>query len=169
MARRHKGDPPGDVVLAITPMLDLTFQLLFFFIVIYHPSALEGQMDMALPAHSENKAEKPEDVLKPNESNQPELPADLTILLKTQNGGEQTGLITQIIVRDRAGDTNIPVDDKFEALEKYLGKAKEGLTNKEDIKIEGDSRLKWFYIVKVMDVCRKAGFKIGFGPPPDMG
>jgi biopolymer transport protein ExbD len=169
MARRVKGDPPGEVVLAITPMLDLTFQLLFFFIVNYHPSALEGQMDMALPAHSENKADKQENVQLANEANKEELPADLTILLKTQNGGEQTGMITQIVVRDRAGDTNIAVDDKFEALEKYLAKAKEGLTNKEDIKIEGDSRLKWFYIVKVMDVCKKAGFKIGFGPPPDLG
>src|SRR2546423_5277174 len=158
MARRHKGDPPSEVVLAITPMLDLTFQLLFFFIVNYHPSALEGQMDMALPAHSENKAEKQEDVSRANEELKMELPADLTILLKTQNGGEQTGMITQIVVRDRAGDTNITVDDKFEALEKYLAKAKEGLTNKEDIKIEGDSRLKWYYIVKVMDVCKKAGF-----------
>jgi biopolymer transport protein ExbD len=169
MARRHKGDPPSEVVLAITPMLDLTFQLLFFFIVNYHPSALEGQMDMALPAHSENKAQKQEDVEKANETLNQELPADLTVLLKTQNGGEQTGMITQIVVRDRAGDTNITVDEKFEALLKHLEKAKEGLTNKEDIKIEGDSRLKWFYIIKVMDVCKKAGFKIGFGPPPDLG
>jgi biopolymer transport protein ExbD len=169
MARRNKSDPPSEVILNITPMLDLTFQLLFFFIVNYHPSALEGQMDMALPAHSENKAQKPEDVTTINENNQQELPADLTILLKTQNGGEQTGMITQIVVRDRAGDTNVTVDDKFEALEKYLAKAKEGLTNKEDIKIEGDSRLKWYYIIKIMDVCKKAGFKIGFGPPPDLG
>src|SRR4051794_8833866 len=165
MARRNRSDPPSEVMLNITPMLDLTFQLLFFFIVNYHPSALEGQMDMALPVHSENKAQTPDQVQEINPATMQELPADLTVLLKTQNGGEQTGMITQIIVRDRAGDTNITVDDKFEALEKYLAKAKEGLTNKEDIKIEGDSRLKWYYIVKVMDVCKKAGFKIGFGPP----
>jgi biopolymer transport protein ExbD len=164
-----KADPPGEVVLAITPMLDLTFQLLFFFIVNYHPSALEGQMDMALPAHSENKADKQENVQLANENTMQELPADLTILLKTQNGGEQTGMITQIVVRDRSGDTYVAVDDKFEALQKHLEKVKETLTNKEDIKIEGESRLKWFYIVKVMDVCKKAGFKIGFGPPPDLG
>ena len=30
-------------------MLDMTFQLLFFFLLNYHPTAPEGQMDLALP------------------------------------------------------------------------------------------------------------------------
>ena len=36
--------------LPITPMLDMAFQLLTFFIMTYRPSALEGHMDLTLPA-----------------------------------------------------------------------------------------------------------------------
>ena len=60
--RRKKPEADSKIVLPITPMLDMTFQLLFFFIINFHPADLEGQMDMALPsekvkqAHKEQKA-----------------------------------------------------------------------------------------------------------------
>jgi biopolymer transport protein ExbD len=37
MSMRTRGMAPSDVVLPITPMLDMSFQLLFFFICIYKP------------------------------------------------------------------------------------------------------------------------------------
>ena len=44
----------------ITPMLDLTFQLLFFFITLFNPDSamrkLEGQMDLMLPAARQQEA-----------------------------------------------------------------------------------------------------------------
>ena len=48
----HRKKPGADskITLPITPMLDMTFQLLFFFIINFHPADLEGQMDMALPS-----------------------------------------------------------------------------------------------------------------------
>ena len=46
---------------------------------------------------------------------------------------------------------------------------REGLSNKEGIKIQGDGRLKWSKIISIMDTCRKAGFRdVGFAPPPDL-
>ena len=47
---RHKGrhaESGGGVQLGliITPMLDMSFQLMAFFIMTYHPSALEGHID----------------------------------------------------------------------------------------------------------------------------
>src|SRR4051794_5964424 len=52
MAKRHaqSGGPSGPVNLniIITPMLDMAFQLLAFFIMTYHPSALEGHIDGTL-------------------------------------------------------------------------------------------------------------------------
>src|SRR3954463_3571331 len=44
--RRHvpEGAVGVQLSLIITPMLDMSFQLLAFFIMTYHPSALEGQI-----------------------------------------------------------------------------------------------------------------------------
>ena len=49
MARRRKEEPPVDITLPITPMLDMSFQLLSFFILTFRPIATEGQMPVALP------------------------------------------------------------------------------------------------------------------------
>ena len=55
MSASHRSKPPNEskVQLPITPMLDMTFQLLFFFIVNFKgmsTATIEGQMDMALPS-----------------------------------------------------------------------------------------------------------------------
>jgi biopolymer transport protein ExbD len=155
------------VEVAVTPMLDMTFQLLFFFILNYHPSALEGQMSMALPNDKqEAKAEKMEDVKTGSDPQDDTLPADLTVQVKTQNDGYNNGRISQISVRGRDGSKEVK---DLEALKEHLESVKESLTNKEDIKIEGDSSLSWGEVVKVMDTCTKAGFRPGFAPPPDRG
>jgi biopolymer transport protein ExbD len=168
MARRSRvAQGASRVEVAVTPMLDMTFQLLFFFILNYHPSALEGQMSMALPNDKqEAKAEKLEDVKTGSDPQDDTLPADLTVKVKTQNDGYNNGTISQLSVVSRDG----PKDVKdLDALKSYLESVKESLTNKEDIKIEGDSRLAWGEVVRVMDVCTKAGFRPGFAPPPDRG
>src|SRR5689334_5141435 len=105
MTRRHKSaQAHGKVEVAVTPMLDMTFQLLFFFILNYHPSALEGQMSMALPNDKqEAKAEKLEDVKTGSDPQDDTLPADLTVQIKTQNDGFNNGIISQLAVRGRDG------------------------------------------------------------------
>src|SRR5438874_12903780 len=49
MHRRHRLTSGGgggvQMGLIITPMLDMSFQLMAFFIMTYHPSALEGHID----------------------------------------------------------------------------------------------------------------------------
>jgi biopolymer transport protein ExbD len=165
MTRKREVSPVG-FELPITPMLDFTFQLLFFFMLYYNPSNLEGQMDMSLPAPAEAQAPANTTPTEMNQNDVPELPADLTVVLKTQNDGTNNGIISQISVKDRSGETTVP---NLEALRKHLEEARQGLSNKEDITIEPDSRLKWFAVVQVMDVCKKAGFRIGFGAPPDLG
>ena len=46
MARKRWIEEGVDVEInkVITPMLDMAFQIFAFFIVIYHPSQLEGQL-----------------------------------------------------------------------------------------------------------------------------
>jgi biopolymer transport protein ExbD len=167
--RRPKKDPPTGVQVAITPMLDMTFQLLFFFLLNYHPSMLEGQMSMALPPDkSEAKAEKPQDVSTANDAETDTLPADLTVVIKTQNDGFNNGTITQLQLVGREGPQDVKnLDDLLAKLKE--AKANGGLQNANDIKLQPDSKLSWASVLKVMDVCAKADFHVGFGAPPDRG
>jgi biopolymer transport protein ExbD len=55
-------------------------------------------------------------------------------------------------------------------LGQFLKKIRPDLTNQNDIKIQADSKLKYAYLMQVMDECTQAGFgNVGFAPPPDAG
>ena len=47
--RKKKKEPQIDITLPITPMLDMSFQLLSFFILTFKPMPTEGQMAINLP------------------------------------------------------------------------------------------------------------------------
>src|SRR4051794_13625176 len=117
-ARRRKGEPPSEVVLPITPMLDMAFQLLTFFILTYHPSGMEGQMDLSLPSEDTKAAQKKEDVnptSKPDKDQAIDLPADLTVVIRTQQDNIHTGVISDLTVQDSSGGTSLGSDlDKLE-------------------------------------------------------
>src|SRR6266851_2114781 len=59
LGRRTSFDRPGSVDMPITPMLDMTFQLLFFFIVNYHPPINEGEINYNLPAREDVQMKEP--------------------------------------------------------------------------------------------------------------
>ncbi|MBL8799045.1 MAG: biopolymer transporter ExbD [Planctomycetia bacterium] len=172
MKKKHKQDGPQDVQLnvVITPMLDMTFQLLFFFVLTYSPSsAMEGKMDFNLPASGDYRARAPEDVNldKPSDTDLA-LPAQLTVLIKTVRDGVNDGNISALVVKTTDGETALP---NLESLENFLRQKikDEGVSNKDDIKIEAESRLKYACVIDVMDACLKSGFtRVGFNPPPDL-
>jgi biopolymer transport protein ExbD len=94
---KKKGEPPIDVMLPITPMLDMAFQLLAFFIMVYRPAAKEGQEELVLPTAEERQqraAHRPEDVdprIKPPPPNpkKPEKKDDeLTVVMRYQGTQE---------------------------------------------------------------------------------
>lgn len=171
MSRRdHRKAEDSKIVLPITPMLDMTFQLLFFFIVSFNPADLEGAVEMALPSDKDKAAHNPKDVdpkARPDDQI-PEFPSDLTVKVRTQMDGINDGLISAISVRNLEGKED-PVD-KIDGLKKYLREKRAGLVNKEAVKIQGDGKLKVKSIIEVMDACREAGFpNISFVPPEDFG
>jgi biopolymer transport protein ExbD len=167
MSVRRKTEAGPGPNLPVTPMLDMAFQLLAFFVMTYHPSDLEGQMELSLPSEAITKAESPEDVKSdaPADKNQDlKLQANITVIVRTQRDNAKAGDISGITVQDDAG-TN-PVD----SLDKLLVELKArraAVDNKENIKIQADNKMKWKEVISVMDVCQKAGFKnISFVPPP---
>ena len=169
MTTRRKPDAGPEPNLPVTPMLDMAFQLLAFFVMTYHPSDLEGQMDLSLPSENITQAQKPEEVdpSKAPDKNKPlDLPANLTVIVRTQMDNVNNGRISALTLQDDAGPQQI---DNLEKLAAELKRRSETVENKENIKIQADGRLKWEEVVHVMDVCQGAGFKnISFVPPRDL-
>jgi biopolymer transport protein ExbD len=159
----------------ITPMLDMAFQIFAFFIVIYHPSQLEGQMLLSLPDLAQAKAAKPEEA-RPDQSmpGNLELPAEVTVVARTTRpDGSQDGSISQISVQERLGTKDVIKQDQgskdvpnLDALRNYLQSIRGSLSNQNDIRIEAESGLRYEYVMQIIDMCTRAGFKnVGFAPP----
>lgn len=187
--RRNKADPAPEVAIPITPMLDMAFQLLTFFIFTYNPSAMEGQMELAMPAKNEKAAHDASQVnttAEPMKEEVPEIPLDLNVLIQAQNVG-YTITLEEGVVRTPMGSDLAALKkhleklykDKEASLEQKLqqidgAKARETARKDElkklGIKVQGDSKLKWGNVVEVMDTCRQAGFaNVSFAQPPDFG
>lgn len=167
MTTRRKTESGPEPNLPVTPMLDMAFQLLAFFVMTYHPSDLEGQMELSLPSENISKAKSPEEVKMDAEVDKDkpiELPTNVTVIVRTQRDNVNNGLISGIQVQDDAGAHPV---DTLEKLAEELKARHATVENKENIKLQGDAKLKWEEIIKVMDVCQQAGFKnISFVPPP---
>ena len=166
--RKSKGD--DKIALPITPMLDMTFQLLFFFIMNFNPADLEGQMDMSLPsedikAAKDKQADPKAQVEKTPE---PEFPSDLTVQVRTQNAEGSEGGISALFVKGLDGKED-PVNG-LDGLQKYLEDKRKTVTHKEAIKIRGDNKLRIKHLMKVMDVCKAAGYtNTSLIAPEDLG
>lgn len=164
MGRRRTPDAPLAIQLPITPMLDMSFQLLAFFIMTFRAaSTLEGELDMFLPKAGEAKAKAPDDVdLSKTSDADIDQSSELTVVIEATAGGD----LSKIMVKDKAAST--PVDD-VKALRAKLKELRGELTNRANIKIEAESKLKYARLVEVMDACLAAGFtQVGFAPPPDL-
>jgi biopolymer transport protein ExbD len=186
MAHKRKTDGGLDLDLGIviTPMLDMAFQLLAFFILTFHPSDLEGALDLNLPLEGETMAEKEPDPTNSDTALE-KRPAEVEVIVMADS---KEGGIAQITVKvtrrvDPTGEgiiggkgqtsegkgQNIEGEneaDRLTQLRKHLEGAYHQVENKEDIKLQADENLRQAYTVKVMDMCTQAGFqRVSFGPP----
>jgi biopolymer transport protein ExbD len=139
-----KAQPPD---VPVTPMLDMAFQLLTFFVLTYKPAPAEVQFGMKLlPAQPATSitAEAPSD--KPSDN----LPVSLRTLPTILRAGEG-GSLAQIMV----GETAIATDPK--ALEKELDKYFEDPNLPFDQTVlKVDPRLKYSELVKVINAFSNA-------------
>jgi biopolymer transport protein ExbD len=151
VARRRKEEPPVDITLPITPMLDMSFQLLSFFILTFQPRPTEGQMSVALPKLDVSEQQQdirplPEDLDKKDE---------YTISLRASSGGE----LALMSLRGPAGESpeirNVnDLKGQLDAITPPVGRGKAGVS----ITIEADNDLVYWRLIEVMDVCRRAGY-----------
>ncbi len=185
MSRRRHVEAVGDVDLPITPMLDMAFQLLTFFIFTFHPSAVEGQMALTLPTEQVTANSQPIDPsAKPNKEELPEPTIELVILVKPQAlGGEAPIIVEAKSVRTQIADKDalrVHLKEIFdrenagiEAELKTVPAAKREDRRKElvaklGIKVQPTSAVKWGQVVEIMDLCRAVGFtSVSFARPPD--
>lgn len=168
MTTRRKQEAGPEPNLPVTPMLDMAFQLLAFFVMTYHPSDLEGQMELSLPSEAITQAKNQEQVkteAAPDKDQKLELPANVTVIVRTQRDNVNNGLISDLSLQDDAGLH--PVGNSLDNLRDELKKRSETVENKENIKIQADAKLKWEEVINVMDVCHQVGFKnVSFVKPP---
>jgi biopolymer transport protein ExbD len=181
MPYHRKADEPIEIILPVASFLDMAFQILAFFIFTYHPNSLEGQMEMALPAGGEARAQTQEqaDPTKPPEKDA-DLKTEITVVISTPKNNEDglRGEISSLSVEGLEGvavtiygrSADVKADNDLSRLTNSLRGMQKGLTNKDSIKIRADSALKYGFVVKVMDACNKAGYRnIGFAAPSDFG
>ena len=187
---RHKqkhvsGGGGGGVQLSliVTPMLDMAFQLMAFFIMTYHPSALEAHIDgnllpPSLIATSGPKAPNAPSELPPVDDEPPLQDVLLVVVKSVPKGqaiaGRSDGQPSQILLKrpeaaDRItiADTDMTIDEGLKKLTAELKKsADEPGATKANIKIEGDGDLKHRHLMQVYDACKMAGYQnISFVAP----
>src|SRR5947209_18197910 len=158
--KSRKEEKPIDVDLPITPMLDMSFQLMAFFIFTFKPMKPEGQLALYLP--------KTDDVSESQATLPPEVPEEkqdeYKILVTSKDGA-----IGSIEVQGPASVT--PIADvgqgKIFNLRQHLQsitKPKEGKKGP-TIKIEASNELVYSQLILLMDICRQSGFdSVGVGP-----
>jgi biopolymer transport protein ExbD len=175
--------PGVQLSLIITPMLDMSFQILAFFIMTYHPAALEGHIPGSMTP-PENPAVKGKNAAAPalsipEDKLMAELDNVVTVQIKAvlpdqeAETGRKAGTPAQLFLRGTidtapemlAGSDRKEFDESLKDLEKTL-KQMAGKGGKSDLKIAGDANLKITYLLQVYDAAKRAGYdKIHFVPP----
>jgi biopolymer transport protein ExbD len=132
-----------EIEIPITPMLDMAFQLLTFFILTYHPAPAEGQFSMnLLPAQPAVAMDAPATDANANTN---ELPAGLktlpVILRATDDGSLATISLSEKPVAD---------------LKALAEEVKETFGNPtlpfDQTVLKTDPKLKWSEVVKVINI-----------------
>ena len=186
MAGKHRVTVPDiAVALPIVPMLDVTFQILFFFMITFNPSKAEGKMTLNLPASGQAKAKDNQsvDLNKLSDENL-EIPADFVVVVRSYDDSFSLSIrnaekvdelgtlrnLNALSAKERQAEIDKLLDKLREALEKRLKekKEKDGEKAADNVKIEANGKTKYALLVGVMDACVRAGYvQVGFAPPPD--
>jgi biopolymer transport protein ExbD len=146
--RRHQGTDHVDPDLPITPMLDMSFQLLAFFILTFRPQPTEMQILLALPKQEGGDAAIPS-------ANTEDRPVKYTVRVEAAAG--QIANMTLVYEATATPPVNLGADTKryYTELQKLRAEAR-GSPSKLTLEI-GDG-LVHEYVVRLIDLAQQAGF-----------
>src|SRR5262249_45163516 len=124
VARTRKEEPPVDITLPITPMLDMSFQLLSFFILTFKPMPTEGQLAINLPRLDATKT-PPTDMPVPDDEKKDEY----RLTVHAGGGGEITNmsLVGPTVTKDNIR-TFQELEEQLKLIAKPAGRGAEGVS-----------------------------------------
>jgi len=131
------------VVLPITPMLDMSFQLLSFFILTFHPRPAEGQLAVTQPPAAGSLISVP----KPG----PDLIRDEYTVTVSETAGQLL-----IDLRNPAGGS-APVPSLAALRDALVSAPKRPGTT---VMVEAAAELPYARLIAVLDIIRKAGLEM---------
>ncbi len=183
--RKHRPVIPAlpEPAIPITPMLDMTFQLLFFFIMTFRPPVgEETEIPFSLPpAQEKQAATKSKDPPPPGDT-PPKFEANLTLVLISNPEGElrrvdikgsgaaDALVIPEVDMRNHARVVELIRNDLVPKLklpflthfgdDKNVAKTREGI----QIRLQATSTIKWELVVQVIDACRATATQVANDP-----
>ena len=148
--RRHTGTDFVEPDLPITPMLDMSFQLLAFFIMTFRPAPTEGQIAMTLP-----KEEGGEALVAPSPFD--DKPVRYIVKVEADSGGQIKKMtLKEAGSADEPKDLGVKIEAYRDELQKLL-KANEGKPPPK-LTLEIEPKLIQEYVVQLLDVGVRVGF-----------
>ncbi|WZO98116.1 biopolymer transporter ExbD [Isosphaeraceae bacterium EP7] len=147
MSRRRKKSSQGDVDVPITPMLDMAFQLLTFFVLTYRPAPAEGAFSMNLLPAAPVARMDAEVAAETNEASS-ELPAALRTLPTTLRA-DSAGNLGSVTINDL----------QVEGMDKLAAELASILNDPtlpfDQALIKVDPKLRYAELIKVIDIYAK--------------
>lgn len=146
---RRKQKLPEDVQFPVTPMLDMAFQLLAFFILTFQEPSAETRLDLYLPAAAVTLPGAPQGEAQPLPPTRTELDleTDLLVRARTDDLGDLKSLML--------GDATVP---SIEELGERLNRYSEVLEGKPlRVLLVADDRLRYEIAARLIGTCAAAG------------
>lgn len=146
---RHRPGPPDDVMFPVTPMLDMAFQLLAFFVLTFRAPSAETHLDLdlpatpaALPSAARGEAQPP-----PALKADSDLENDLWVRVEADDLGELKAL--------RLGEASLP---DVAALGQRLTRYAQVLDGRPlRVRLVADDTLRYEVAAQVIAACSAAG------------
>src|SRR5262249_37068066 len=95
-------------------------------------------------------------------------PSDLTVKVRTQLDGVNDGAISSLTIHNAQGKEQV-VEGGLPGLKAQLAQMRADLQEKNNVKVQGDAKLKVKNLLAVMDACKEAGFENVSMVPPEAG
>ena len=155
--KRRQNTPPTEPDLPITPMLDMSFQLMAFFILTFRPVPTEGQLALILPSIGQGE---------PSPSFDPTEKPDAYIVTVSPTGGvpsdislQKDGELEAVTFKTSPQSQSKAMDDLYAALAKIVKDQKAANRKVPTLDIQFADEVRYQFVIKMLDDAKVAGFE----------